>query len=555
MDEDNITQDTLTFLKEQQEYYKVDNVLLIIPSSKDIKKDIINSININEYSNNIKIIQSSKDSNSNLILEISPTQNTQSTQSKQLTTQLHSELNTKLNTELHSQKDIDHNTNTQLNTQIKEYIVLVKKIMNMVRDCKNVCHLGFIQTENENVLSSLNHQLRTPMNTITSGVSVLQINTTNAANKRILKHLLNSCLELNLYINDIMDFYLLKGDSMELEYTDFSLQTLLDEVNGFFESDIKKNNINYKYDINYKSSINTDYKRLKQILRYLMSNSIKFSKNEKIILDIKREKHKDKTHKNNKHTIIFTIIDTGGGIDESLRDKVWLPFYQVNEQWMTTQEGLGLGLSNSKLLSKQLGGDISFINSPYNSGTAIQFYINDNTIPKKRILPKLPFHRTLPSLPSKKLEKLERQQQQQDNIHSLKSTSNMDINNSKEILIIEDNVINSELLKLMLENKYRNQGKTYKISIINDARMVMNKLEGSREGYKNIYMDLKMPHVSGFELLQLIHKKSNLVKKYKNRIILITALAQDKETITLKQNPLVKNIIFKPIMMRDLLIK
>ena len=80
----------------------------------------------------------------------------------------------------------------------------------------------------------------------------------------------------------------------------------------------------------------------------------------------------------------------------------------------------------------------------------------------------------------------------------------------------------------------------------------MNKLEGSREGYKYIYMDLKMPHISGFELLQLIHKKSNLVKKYKNRIILITALAQDKETITLKQNPLVKTIIFKPIQMGDL---
>ena len=123
-----------------------------------------------------------------------------------------------------------------------------------------------------------------------------------------------------------------------------------------------------------------------------MSNSIKFSKNEKIILDIKIEKHKGKTDKNNKHIIIFTIIDTGCGIDKSLRDKVWLPFYQVNEQWMTTQEGLGLGLSNSKLLSKQLGGDISFINSPYNSGTAIQFYIKDNTIPKKRILPKIPLN-------------------------------------------------------------------------------------------------------------------------------------------------------------------
>ena len=51
---------------------------------------------------------------------------------------------------------------------------------------------------------------------------------------------------------------------------------------------------------------------------------------------------------------------------------------------------------------------------------------------------------------------------------------------------------------------------------------------------------------------QLVSSILNLVKKYKNRIILITALAQDKETITLKQNPLVKNIIFKPIQLGDL---
>ena len=104
MNEDTNTQDTLTFLKDQLEHYKLDNALLIIPSSKDSKKDIINSININEHPNNIRIIQSSKDSDSNLILEISPTQNTQSAQSKQLTTQLTTQLHTELNTELHSQK-------------------------------------------------------------------------------------------------------------------------------------------------------------------------------------------------------------------------------------------------------------------------------------------------------------------------------------------------------------------------------------------------------------------------------------------------------------------
>jgi len=313
----------LDYLKHQTEHHKLDNVLLIIPSSQYIKKDIINKINVEGENNNIKIIQSSKDNASNLILEITPIPNTQNTHSQQLRSRLHSQLNTELYTELHTETNNDDST---LNTQINEYIDLVKKIITLVSNCKNVCPLGFIQTENENVLSSLNHQLRTPMNTITSGVSVLQMKTEDIANKRILKHLLNSCLELNLYINDIMDFYLLKGDSMELEYTDFNLSTLIDEVVTYFESDFKKDNIIFTHTLHFASSIKTDHKRVKQILRYLISNSIKFSKNEKISLDVKKDKNKDKNNTHNQNNIIFTITDTGCGIDETQRDKVWLPF-------------------------------------------------------------------------------------------------------------------------------------------------------------------------------------------------------------------------------------
>ena len=68
---------------------------------------------------------------------------------------------------------------------------------------------------------------------------------------------------------------------------------------------------------------------------------------------------------------MFTLIDTGCGIKEQEKTKVWNPFYQIDDQWMTNQKGLGLGLSNAKMLCKELGGDIYFINNPYNKGTAI----------------------------------------------------------------------------------------------------------------------------------------------------------------------------------------
>ena len=90
--------------------------------------------------------------------------------------------------------------------------------------------------------------------------------------------------------------------------------------------------------------------------------------------------------------------------------------------------------------------------------------------------------------------------------------------------------------------------------IITDSSLVIEKLlEFQTDNYYDtIYMDLKMPTLSGFELLNIIHKNEVLSKIYNNRIILITALANDKETVKLKANPLVKKILFKPIRIRDL---
>lgn len=476
-----------SFLKDNMEKYKLENAIIIIPFSNDSKTALLDKLNDTA---NYKIIHSQKNNPSENNLNI----------------------------------DIKNNEIKTTQKQITNYLDLVKKIVESIQNCKNLCPLGYIQSQNSNVLSSLNHQLRTPLQGITSCASVLQNKNDDTTHKKILKHLLNSCLELNIYINDIMDFYLLKDKTMRMEYSTFKLNDLITEVNDFFLLDIENSNIDYKFQLSImlNKPINTDYKRLKQIMRHLLSNSIHFSANETINLEIKKEGAK----------IIFTLIDTGIGIKDTEREKVWLPFYQIEEDWMTTQEGLGLGLTNTKMLCKELGGDIKFIDSPFEKGTALQFYIKDCLVVEERKIIEI----------------------NKNNINNEFVVSNKDKNHIQNILIVEDHVMNAELIKLMLENKYKDMENKLNIDIITDSRKVIEKLKikSSQSPYNIIYLDLKMPNISGFDILRIMNEDAELSDNYENKIVLITALAQNKDTVNLNDNPLVSKIIYKPIRIGNL---
>lgn len=431
---------------------------------------------------------------------------------------------------------------------IIEYIKLLKNIINMIKyNNKKSCLFENICGENTNILSSLNHQLRTPLQGITSSASILQSKSENTTHKKILKHLLNSCLDLNMYINDIMDFYLLKEEKMIINNTDIKLNDILDSINGYFESDIKKKNINYQYQISIMihKTINTDKKRLKQILRYILSNSINFSENESIKLEVTKEEDK----------IIFTVIDTGSGIKEGEHEKVWNAFYQIEQHWITSRDGLGLGLTNAKMICCKLGGDIKFIDSPYDRGTAIEFYIKDRSYLNDsddniKNLNQISF--------SNKDNKNNIKQIVNNKSNTIKNkidTINKKLGDNKKIkniLIVEDNVMNAELIKLMIESKYKDKYSDYTIHIINDSRKVIEHLKINNLNYDIIYLDLKMPYISGFDILKKIKEDHKLSIQYTNKIILITALPQNKDIIMLTNNSIVNSILYKPIQIEDL---
>lgn len=310
------------------EKYEFDNTLIILPKNKkyDYEK-ILNELDSNIKNNSISIISQKKNvkDSDTLILEINTNQN-ENKQNK-------------------SENNHNHNNDLNFKNKLSEHVELLKIIIKKItlqNKKRDKCSLS----NNNNIITSLSHQMKTPINGITTGIQVLENYLTNDFFTKILKHLLNCCLELNLFINDIIDFYLLKNKSINYNYESTLIYNIIEQVEDYFIEDFNNKKIKFIKNISIflQTPIYIDKQRIKQILHYLINNSIKFTKNANIYLEIK---YKDSEH----NLIEFTLKDEGIGINENEKDKVFLPFYQVdcnNQLWMTNQVGLGLGLTNSK---------------------------------------------------------------------------------------------------------------------------------------------------------------------------------------------------------------
>lgn len=371
---------------------------------------------------------------------------------------------------------LNYNSNILNKKLSKEIEIYIKQLDNIIE--------FIILKNNKDLLTNVSHEFNTSFNSIINSLDLIK----NNNNSKIIEILYKSCIEVNVNLNNIIQYFFYKTNEFTIKNDKIKIKDFFDDIIHYFN--INKNILKIKYE-NSLEYIYTDKSKLKEILLNLISNSIKFN-SDLIYLNI--------SLKNN--NIYFNLLDNGDGVKDI--KKILEPFYKENDY----NKGLGLGLSNSKTLIDKLSGNIIDIknNIINNKGFSIEFYIKNNY----------------------------------NNIVEKPQTVVNKTKHIQNILIVEDNVINSNLLKMMLLTK----NKKYKIHIINDSRLVIKNLKKNR--YDLIYLDLKMPYVSGFEILD------KLDEKYTNKVIIITALLNDKKVNILNNNKLVNQIIFKPIQINDI---
>lgn len=187
-------------------------------------------------------------------------------------------------------------------------------------------------------MSNVSHDLKTPLTMIKAYAEMVRDLTYKDKKKR--ENNLNVIIEesdrLNLLVNDILDLSKYQANTIELEYSDFDLNDLINEIINRYDIYKEKE----KFKISYKSKknclVNADRKRISQVIYNLLNNAINYCGEDKKI-DVKLTEL-DNTYK-------VEITNSGEGIKEEDLPLIWDKYYKIDKTYSRVQVGTGIGLS------------------------------------------------------------------------------------------------------------------------------------------------------------------------------------------------------------------
>ncbi|MBA4303265.1 MAG: hypothetical protein C0424_03460 [Sphingobacteriaceae bacterium] len=313
-----------------------------------------------------------------------------------------------------------------------------------------------------NFLSNISHEIRTPMNAIMGLTELLVPVEQDPEKLEYLQAIQYSSDNLLRLINDLLDLNKMEANKMSLDHSPVAVKELLhqfEKVMRYLTRD-REVAINLVIDEQLPEWIIGDQVRLNQVLMNLGSNAAKFT--EKGEIAVRAKVLSDEPM----YTLVrFTFRDTGIGIEADKLESIFESFEQADKQISRKYGGTGLGLTITRKLVEMMGGNIRVQSEP---GVGSTFAVE---LKFEKVL-----HTGLP---------------QQD----LASLDHKDLLGAS-ILVVEDNKINAMLATKLLSNW--------------NARFEVaeNGLEGLKrlqaQNYDLVLLDLQMPVMDGFELIEKI---------------------------------------------------
>ena len=230
-------------------------------------------------------------------------------------------------------------------------------------------------------LANMSHELRTPLNSILllSGIIAENKEENLTDKQKEFANTINMCgTDLLNLINEVLDLSKVESGRMEVYPDYFYVQDILSSLLKTFEPVANQKNLEFKTILSpdVPKQMFTDQQRLEQILKNILSNAFKFTRQGKVSLTIKRPEKPhvayDKTSFAINEMVLFEIKDTGIGIPIDKQDQIFEAFHQGDGTTKRHFGGTGLGLSIVKKMIFLLGGNV-FLESKTGKGST--FYI------------------------------------------------------------------------------------------------------------------------------------------------------------------------------------
>ncbi len=218
-------------------------------------------------------------------------------------------------------------------------------------------------------VANMSHEIRTPLSGILSMTELLAETELSEQQADYMKTVQESGRSLLTIVNDILDFSKIEAGKMSLEKIHFNIMDIIEETMSLFRSNAEAKGIELIVEnlLTGSATYQGDPTRLKQILVNLVGNAIKFTKAGRITVNV--EKKQDFSDNS---VILFSVSDTGIGIHEDEKKKLFQPFIQGSASTTRQYGGSGLGLIITKQLVELMGGSIN-VESELGKGSTFLF--------------------------------------------------------------------------------------------------------------------------------------------------------------------------------------
>ena len=348
------------------------------------------------------------------------------------------------------------------------------------------------------IILTISHDIRSPLNSII-GYSELAMDTRDKKKRnQQLKKVLGRSKHILHLVNNLLDVYRLNQAKETMHPVPFRISDLLNRVVDGATQPINDKGLLFEYEFTGTNVVvKGDVDRIEQVINNLIANAVKFTSSGHIAFNVNYSEG----------VLVMKVNDTGVGMSEELMKRIYMPFERAANA--DNADGYGLGLPIAKGIVTMIGGTID-VKSTLGEGTT--------------------FTVTLP-LPIT-----------DEAVEDEKAPIDSTLHLPKNVIVIDDDVLQLELVKEMLE---RNGVSCTICSKVDKLTEEMRK-----KNYDLLLTDIQMPNTDGFKLLELL-RKSRIGNSKEIPVVAMTARSESEREDLLKAG--FDGCIFKPFSMNELL--